>query len=218
MDILHDEIEYEFTLRPDADPTLSHYVLDFRGKALLWDDEESTEKVVAEVRGYRLDLASASMDGLDQNLLLDSVCPEIAEFSETVFHEKGAHFLSRQADGSLRRMEYGGLVYINEITVDPSCRGKSVGTGLLGRIGQVIDVENCLIGLKAFPLADEPGKEKSKEYISKVKHFYEKFGFVHVGGEFMMKESSHCETMKKRMAWRQNHETGAYRHLVSQIH
>ncbi|WP_245832110.1 hypothetical protein [Solemya velesiana gill symbiont] len=90
MDVSIDDLEFEFSLRPDSDPTLSHYVIGFRGKALLWDDREGKEKIVAELRGYRLDLATATMDGIEQNVLLDSVCPEISDFSETVFEESGA--------------------------------------------------------------------------------------------------------------------------------
>ena len=208
MEVSIDDLEFEFTLRPDSDPSLSPYVIGFRGKALLWDDRDGCEKVVAELRGYRLDLASATMDGLDQNILLDSVCPEIAEFSETVFEESGCHYLHRLADGSIRTQEYDGLVWINEVVVEPACRGRNIGTSLLARIGQMIDLENCIIGLKAYPLDDEIGKRKPKEQIRKIKRFYEHLGFVAAGGHFMVKEASHCEVMKKRLEWRRNHQTG----------
>ncbi|MET0101718.1 MAG: GNAT family N-acetyltransferase [Sedimenticola sp.] len=208
MDAPLDDLEFEFSLRPDTDPSLSRYVIGFRGKALLWDDREATEKVVAELRGYRLDIASASMDGLEQNLLLDSVCPEISEFSETVFEASGCHYLHRLADGSTRNQEYDGLVWINEMQVDPDYRGQGIGTALLERVGQMIDLENCIIGLKAYPMAEVLGSKAEKAVVRRVKRFYERLGFVAAGGHFMVKESSLFETMKKRLAWRRDHETG----------
>jgi GNAT superfamily N-acetyltransferase len=213
-----DELEFEFSLRPDSDPTLGLYVIDFRGKALIWDDNLGRERVVAEMRGHRLDLATASMDGLDQNLLLDSVCPEISELSETVFHDQGCHYCHPGSDGQIRRQEYDGLVYINEITVDPELRGHNIGSMLMSRIGQMIDVENCIIGLKAMPIHDGFDEESSDDEIKRVKQFYERMGFIHAGGEFMIKEASHCETMKKRLAWRLNHETGYVQPRAEALH
>jgi GNAT superfamily N-acetyltransferase len=196
------DLEYEFSLRPDADPDLGPYVIHFTGRALLWDDARGRDRTVAEMRGYRLDLAAAEYDGVNQAMLLDSVCYEISEFAETVFQDQGCHFLHKVSGARDEKRECGGLVYINEITVDPGFRGSGIGTRLLSRLGQMIDVENCIIALKAFPLSDEYGREVPRKEIDLVKRFYERLGFVHAGGDFMVKEANLCETVKKRLAWR----------------
>lgn len=196
------ELEFEFSLRPDSDPELAPYVVEFEGKTMAWDDREGSEKVVGEIRGYKLDLAAAMVDGVDQSLLLDSVCPEISDFSQTAFGDTGCHYLQQMADGSHARHSCSGLVYINEITVDPDYRGQNIGTALMGKIGQMVDVENNLIALKAFPLSEEYGKRVPDEEVQRVKRFYERQGFTHIGGEFMVKQANQCDTVKKRQAWR----------------
>ncbi|MET0093227.1 MAG: hypothetical protein ABW120_06820, partial [Sedimenticola sp.] len=64
------------------------------------------------------------------------------------------------------------------------------------------------IGLKAYPMAEVLGSKAEKTVVRRVKRFYERLGFVAAGGHFMVKESSLFETMKKRLAWRRDHETG----------
>jgi GNAT superfamily N-acetyltransferase len=200
------ELEFEFSLRPGSDPELSPYVLEFTGKTMAWDDLAGIEKVVGEIRGYKFDLASAVVDGLNQADLLDSVCPEISDFSQTAFGDAGCHYLQEMADGSHTRQSCSGLVYINEITVDPNYRGQRIGTALMSKIGQMVDVENCLIALKAFPLSEEYGRRVPDTEVERVKHFYERQGFSHIGGEYMVKEANLCDTIKKRQAWRKGQE------------
>jgi ribosomal protein S18 acetylase RimI-like enzyme len=199
------ELEFEFSLRPDSDPELAPYVLEFTGKSMAWDDDEGMEKIVGEIRGYKLDLAAAMVDGVDQSLLLDSVCPEISEFSQTAFGESGCHYLQKLADGTLSKQTCSGLVYINEITVDPQYRGQNIGSALMGKVGQMVEVENSLIALKAFPLSPEYGKRVPEVNVQRVKQFYERLGFTHIGGEFMVKQANLCDTIKKRQAWRKGH-------------
>ncbi|WP_428606996.1 GNAT family N-acetyltransferase [Sedimenticola sp.] len=198
------ELEFEFSLKPDSDPQLAAYVVKFSGKSIVWDDETGSDRVVGEIHGHKLDLAAAIVDGIDQSLLLDSVCPEMSEFSQTAFGEGGCHYLQEMADGSLKKQECSGLVYINEITVDPDFRGQSIGSALMGKIGQMVDVEDSIIALKAFPLSPEYGKRVPEADVERVKRFYERLGFAHIGGEFMVKQANLCDTIKKRLAWRKD--------------
>ncbi|OOZ35787.1 GNAT family N-acetyltransferase [Solemya velesiana gill symbiont] len=94
------------------------------------------------------------------------------------------------------------------MVVEPEYRGHNIGTALLARIGQMTDLENCIIGLKASPLDDGVGKQKTKEQIRKIKRFYEHLGFATAGDHFMVKEASHCEVMQKRLEWCRKHQTG----------
>jgi hypothetical protein len=72
----------------------------------------------------------------------------------------------------------------------------------LRKMGAMIDVADCLIALKAFPLADELGMAAEAEYITKVKQFYRKHGFKHAQGDFMVKDARLCDAVKKRLAQR----------------
>ncbi|MCW8890789.1 MAG: GNAT family N-acetyltransferase [Sedimenticola sp.] len=203
------ELEFEFSLRPGSDPELAPYVVEFIGKTLAWDDREGSEKRVGEIRGYKLDLAAADVDGLDQASLLDSICPEISDFSQTAFGDAGCHYLQEMADGNQTRRACSGLVYINEIKVDSNYRGQGIGTALLGKIGQMVGIENSLIALKAFPLSEEYGKRVPDIEVQRVKHFYERQGFTHIGGEYMVKQANLCDAVKKHQTWRKGQEQSA---------
>ncbi|MCP4993819.1 MAG: GNAT family N-acetyltransferase [Gammaproteobacteria bacterium] len=202
MESVLDDLEYEFCLRPDNDPELGHYVLKFRGHALVYDDELGDERRVAQISGYRLDLGAASVDGIDQNTLLDSVTPEISDFSSTVFKHEGCHYPKNDETGEL---ECDGLVYVDEIKVEPEFRSSGIGKELLKRMSETIDLEHCVVGLKAFPISQDVGVAMPESDIERVKHFYEKLGFERVGGEFMIKDARQCYSMKKRSAWRRAH-------------
>lgn len=203
------DLEFEFSLRPDSDPELAPYVVKFTGKSILWDESTGSDRVVGEIHGHKLDLAAAIVDGIDQSLLLDSVCLELSEFSRTAFGDNGCHFLQEMADGRQKKQECSGLVYINEITVDPDYRGLGIGSALMGKIGQMVDVEDSIIALKAFPLSPEYGKRMPETDVERVKQFYERLGFTHIGGEFMVKQANLCDTIKKRLAWRKERPAGA---------
>ena len=48
-----------------------------------------------------------------------------------------------------------------------------------------MDVSNSMVALKAFPLMFEYASSSGTDEIERVKRFYEKQGFEHVGGEYM---------------------------------
>ncbi|MCW8908008.1 MAG: GNAT family N-acetyltransferase [Sedimenticola sp.] len=198
------DLEFEFSLRPDSDPVLARYVVQFIGKAIIWDDASGTDRVVGEIHGHKLDLAAAIIDGVEQGLLLDSVCPELSEFSNTAFGDNGCYYLQEMADGTLEKQQCSGLVYINEISVEPDYRGRQIGTELMSKIGQLVDVEDSIIALKAFPLSEEYGRKVPEESVERVKRFYERLGFTHIGGEFMVKQANLCDSIRKRLAWRKS--------------
>jgi len=195
-----DDHEYEFSLKPNPDEELGQYVLGFWGKAVSWSDA-GEEQVVGEISGHRIDIALAVHDGFDPVLLFDSVVPEIADFAETVLRNK-ACILPESADGEVEQTNCECLVFISELKVSAAHRGQGVGSALLRRMGRMIDLTNCLIALKAFPLADELGKPAEPEEIARVKRFYERYQFIHAGGEFMIKDARLCDAMKKKMALR----------------
>ena len=84
-DLLSD-LEFEFSLKPSDLEEFSHLLLGFQGKAIIWDDDAGEEKVVASIKGQRVDisLARKSFDHLQD--LFDSISPEISDL--------GAHILS----------------------------------------------------------------------------------------------------------------------------
>lgn len=192
-------LEFEFSLKPHEDPALSQYVLVFEGKASRWDDELAEDRTVGEIRGYRIDLSSAQYDNVNLHELLDSVSSELSDFADTVMKDDRC-ILPETENHQYKEKECKCLVYIGQLIVDPDFRGHGVGSSLLRRMGGMIDVTDCLIALKAFPLSDEPGKPAEPAYIAKVKQFYERNGFQHTEGEFMIKDARLCEAVKKRLA------------------
>lgn len=196
-----DDIELEFSLRPDIDGALSPYVLEFEGAAKLWDEDASAERPVAAIRGHRIDLAAALHDGITQDELLECLTPEIAEFADTVLGGRRC-LLPASTEETLEPTDCDGLVYIAELMVEPGFRNRGIGTELLRRLGSTLDLERCLIALKARPIREDPAKLPSAEEISRVKRFYRRQGFDPTVEDYMIKDARLCEVIKKRAAGR----------------
>ena len=191
-----EELEYEFLIKPETNPDISEYVAEFTGAATLWDDDEGEDIVVAKMRGHRIDLASVRHDGLDIKELFESLYPDILEFESTTFSNNTCWLTEPDPKGD--PIECQCLVYIDELVVDPEHRSQGIGTGMMKRMSQIIDLEDCLVGLKAFPISREYGRERSLEEIEKLRSFYHKLGFVHAGKHFYEKDGNQCAAPKKR--------------------
>jgi GNAT superfamily N-acetyltransferase len=194
-----EEVDLTFTLRPDPDEHLGRYVLAFEGTAAVWDEQQSEERPAGTIRGHRIDLVAALYDGIGQSELLESLTPEVAEFAQEVLGDTQCLI---HVDEDLEAIPCDCLVYIAELWVEPELRGHGIGTTLLRRMGATIDLEHCLVALKALPLRENPAHRSTDDEVARVKRFYERNGFVHAGGEYMVKDARHCEAMKKRLAGR----------------
>ena len=190
------ELEYEFLIKPDINPELSHYVLEFSGMAMTWDDELGEDIRVATMRGHRIDLALARHDGVVIKDLFESLYPDILEFELTAFHEDTCWLTEPGPKGD--PVECKCLVYIDELIVNPEFRRKGIGTGMMKRMTEVVDLEDCLVGLKAFPLSNEYGRKRSPEELRRLRAFYHKLGFVHAGKHFYEKDGNKCYAPRKR--------------------
>jgi GNAT superfamily N-acetyltransferase len=195
-----EEVEYEFTLKPDTDEVLSQYILHFHGWVEHWDGEVMEYRKIAEIEGIRMDLASAHADGLRDDDLLGMISNDVADFSDVVLHHENC--LVDKDLHSNEKVECNCLVFINEIRVDEKFRGHGLGSNLMQRLPSMMDMSDCLMALKAFPLASDYSQATSSEDIKRIKHFYEQLGFEHVGGEFMTKDARLCEAIKKRLMGR----------------
>lgn len=198
MNSFVDTLEFEFSIRPFTDEELTHYIIEFLGKATLWDDEIGEAKQVGLIRGHRIDFAQARFDGLDSQKLVDSISPDISDFMTTVFPGGECYLSDKDPDNVCPKKKCSGLIYIDEIRVEPEYRNRGTGAELLRRMSEMIDLEACMIGLKAFPLSDNYGATRDPEEIRRVKRFYEKLDFIHAGADFMIKDASYCGVMKKR--------------------
>lgn len=201
MEDLPDDIEFAFTLRPDPDPAMGQYVLAFEGQATAWDDDIGDDRPVGQIRGHRIDLVSALHDGLGQDVLLESLTPEIADFAQAVLSD-GRCLLPAVELSGLAAEECDGVVYIAELLVEPGFRGRGVGTTLLHRLGATIDLAHCLIALKALPLREDHAQVSTDAEVARVKRFYARNGFTQAQGEYMVKDARLCEAIKKRLAGR----------------
>jgi len=190
--------EFEFTIRPQSDVALAQYVIYFTGLARCWDDELADEKQVGEIDGVRIDIAAAEVDGLNIDEIIESVSPELAEFRAKAF--KDGKCLLPNKNNQLSECE--SLVFIDRLYIEPEFRGRGLGSELMRRMSQMIDVENALIGLKAYPLKEEYDSVRSPESVQKVRNFYAKLGFKYYGDDFMKKNGYECYAIKKRIKYR----------------
>jgi len=198
-----DDLQLEFTLKQDEDESLGRFVLRFEGLARVWDDEAGEERQAGTIRGHRIDLVSALHDGLLRQELLESLTPEIAEFAEVVLGDRQCLLPASEAD-SLATEDCDGLVYIAELWVEPAYRGRGIGGKLLQRLGSTIDLERCLIALKALPLREVHARDSTADEVARVKRFYLRHGFDHAGAQYMVKDARRCEAIKKRLAGRRS--------------
>lgn len=198
MTAIEEPLQYEFSLTPSQLSGWQDYVIIFRGIARVWDNNLDEERDVGIIQGQKINLAAARFDGVDRAALLESITPEILEFSNAVLDKDGrcpSQLPVRSRDSSGR---CPCLVYIEAIEVEADLRGNDIGTGLLERFAEVAEIDNCLIGLKAFPLSREYGSDRRPEDIERVKHFYERLGFVRGPQEYMLKDASQCKSAIKR--------------------
>ena len=201
-------LEFEFSLKPSVIEELSHYLIAFSGKARAWDDDIGDDIVVGEMTGYRLDIAAARADALDLDEFFDSVSAEISDFKHAVCPSMRYTLNGGEAAEGIQNVECEALVYISKMLVPPKLRGNRIGTFLMQRLSEVLDMGNGLVGLKAFPLADETINDNAtRTYteIARVKHFYEKLGFQHAGGEFMKKDARNCLGPRRRLTPQKSH-------------
>ncbi len=206
---MSEPLEFEFIVKPVADEGLSPYVIEFTGRARQWDDDEATEVEVGTIRGHRIDFAAARTDGVDIAVLMDTISPDISDFRATVFHDGICYLPVSGQDSSCPQPQCDSLVYVDEVLVRPDRRGEGIGHELMKQMSLTIDIEHALIGLKAFPLSQEYGRERDPEEIRRVKRFYESLGFMHAGKDYMVKNADNCYAMKKRLQWRMQQAAAA---------
>ncbi len=192
------ELEFEFSLKPSDREGLSHLLIDFEGKAVIWDDNDGEEKIVARLKGHRLDLAIArkSFDVLQE--LFDSITPEISDLGSHIISNNNC-FVESFSKDETEKTPCGSLVYIDELVVDPDYRNRSIGTEMLKRMSEVVDMNKTLVALKAYPIIDEQSEERTPELKKQLKHFYSKLGFRHSGEHYMVKDARECHAQRQRI-------------------
>ena len=82
--------------------------------------------------------------------------------------------------------------------MDPAYRSRGIGTEMLKRMSQVVDMNDALVGLKAFPIVDGEKEERTPELKKMLKHFYSKLGFRHSGEHYMVKDARDCHAQRMR--------------------
>jgi len=194
-DIFH-ELEFEFSLKPSGTDEFSNLLLDFQGKAVAWNDD-AEEKTVAILKGHRLDLASARKAFSDIQDLFDSISPEISDLGSHIISDNECYVECCSRDEP-EITPCASLVYIDELVVDKKFRNRSIGTEMLKRMSQIVDLNKTLVALKAYPILDGETEKRTPELKKQLKHFYSKLGFRHSGDHYMVKDARDCYAQKVR--------------------
>jgi GNAT superfamily N-acetyltransferase len=191
------ELEFEFSIKPSDIEEFSHLLLDFEGRASIWDDDEDDEIVVARLKGHRLDLASARRSYASLQELFDSISPEISDLGTHIISDNNC-FVESFSKDETEKTPCGSLVYIDELLVEPKYRNRSIGTEMLKRMSEVVDMNKTLVALKAYPIVNEESEQRTPELKKQLKHFYSKLGFRHSGEHYMVKDARDCHAQRKR--------------------
>lgn len=190
------ELEFEFSIKPSDIEEFSPILLEFNGHAITWDDD-AEEITVARIKGHRLDIALARQSYDDLQDLFDSVSHEISDLGAHIISDNTC-FIECCSKDEPETTPCSSLIYIEELWVDPAYRNRSIGTEMLKRMSQVVDMNNALVALKAFPIIDGEKEERTPELKKQLKHFYSKLGFRHSGEHYMVKDARDCHAQRMR--------------------
>ena len=196
------ELEFEFSIKPSDIEEFSLFLLEFKGRAITWDDD-AEEKEVARINGHRIDIALArqSFDSLQE--LFDSISPEISDLGAHIISNNNC-FVECCSKDEPEVTPCSSLVYIDELLVEPDYRNAGIGTEMLKRMSQVVDLNRALVALKAFPIVDDKTEERTPELKKQLKHFYSKIGFRHSGEHYMVKDARDCHAQRMRAIAEEN--------------
>ena len=193
------ELEFEFSIKPTSLDGLKDILLGFKGKAFFWNEQTGKKKVVARIKGSRIDidLAKNTFDVIDD--LFDSISPEVSELGTHILSDNNC-YVESFSKYDTEETPCSSLIYIEEIIVKPAFRNNNIGSEMLKRMSQVVDMNNSLVALKAVPIIDERGdnKKRTPKLKKQLKDFYTRLGFHHSGEHFMVKDARNCFTQQKR--------------------
>jgi GNAT superfamily N-acetyltransferase len=189
------ELEFEFSIKPSDIEEFSSILLEFNGNAITWDDD-AEEITVARIKGHRVDIALARQSYDDLQELFDSVSPEISDLGAHIISNNNC-FVECCSRDEPETTPCSSLVYIEKLWVEPAYRNRSIGTEMLKRMSQVVDMNHALVALKAFPIMDDE-EERTPELKKQLKHFYSKLGFRHSGEHYMVKDARDCHAQRMR--------------------
>ncbi|NOQ89313.1 MAG: GNAT family N-acetyltransferase [Gammaproteobacteria bacterium] len=189
------ELEFEFSIKPSDIEEFSAILLEFNGNAITWDDD-AEEIPVALIKGHRVDIALARQSHDDLQELFDSISPEISDLGAHIISNNNC-FVECCSKDEPEKTPCSSLIYIEKLWVDPAYRNRSIGTEMLKRMSQVVDMNNALVALKAFPIMDDE-EERTPELKKQLKHFYSKLGFRHSGEHYMVKDARDCHAQRMR--------------------
>lgn len=195
------ELEFEFAIKPSDMEEFSELVLEFSGRAINLDDDD--EKEVARLSGHRVDITLARQRFDELQDLFDSISPEISDLGAHIISENNC-FIECCSKDEPEITPCSSLVYIDEIVVDPQYRNKGIGTEMLKRMSQVVDMNRALVALKAYPIVDGDTEERTAELKKQLKYFYSKLGFRHSGEHYMVKDARDCHTQRMRAMAEEN--------------
>ena len=165
--------------------------------AIVWDEAELDEKVVAHLKGRRLDLARARKSYNNLQELFDSISHEISDLGSHIISNNDC-FLECYSAQEYEKTPCESLVYIDELVVAPEFRNHHIGPEMLKRMSQIVDMNKALVALKAYPIIDKEHDQRTPELIKQLKHFYSKLGFRHSGEHYMVKDARDCYAQRLR--------------------
>lgn len=189
------DLEYEFSLKPSTLDGFSRFLIDFKGKAYGWDNGEEVE--IASLSGIRLDISIAKKQFDDLQELMDCISPEVSDLGQHIIENNNCYVECCNHSEKVKT-KCGSLVYIGSLVVAEKYRNQRIGVEMMKRLSEIIDMNQSLVALKAYPILDDDSYQRSPELKRSLKNFYSKLGFHHSGEHFMVKNAKECFAQKAR--------------------
>jgi ribosomal protein S18 acetylase RimI-like enzyme len=197
MDLdLISELEFEFSIKPSEIEDFSHLLIEFNGNAIFWDDD-AEERVIARLKGHRIDLSVARKNFDNIQELFDSISPEISDLGNHIVQNNTCYVECCSKDED-EKTPCSSLVYIDELVVEPEFRNRKIGTEMLKRMSEIVDMNKTLVALKALPIIDKEVEQRTPALKKQLKRFYSKLGFRHSGEHYMVKDARDCHAQRRR--------------------
>ena len=183
-----------------ADP--HDFVYETSGDLFILDEFEGRE-CIGKFRVYYVDVERAMNEREPIYHVLDDHSAEVEEYFEPIFESEGYDFNENLLETVGYEVTGHNILILDRLEILPQYRGRKLGLTILHHMIARFSAGASIVAMKPFPLQFEPirdgDKKKWRDRMcldqfsadentanEKLRDYYRKLGFIHLGGSPMM--------------------------------